>query len=256
LPNFLKSLLPPVLLVIALFAIWQIYVDVSAISASILPSPLRIANALVNAFPEIWDNTLVTLLETLLGFTVALTLGFLFAMLLDNSLLAKRAIYPLLVASQTIPLIAIAPLLIIWFGFDMLPKIIIVWLVCFFPITVGGVDGFAGVDPDAEKIFRALGASKRQLFWKLRLPTALPSLFSGIRIAVTYSVAGAILGEYAGAQKGLGRLISLYARSFNRELVFAVVFVTAIFSLLLFGLVSLVQWRVMPWYYQMRQLNK
>jgi ABC-type nitrate/sulfonate/bicarbonate transport system permease component len=148
--------------------------------------------------------------------------------------------------------VAIAPLLIVWFGFDILPKIIIVWLVCFFPITVGGVDGFASVDPDAARTFHAMGATRWQIFWKLRLLSAFPSLFSGIRIAITYSIAGAILGEYVGAEKGLGRLISLYARSFARDLVFAVVFVTAVLSLVLFAAVTLAQRRVMPWYFAMR----
>ncbi len=248
----LRKYFPALLIVILLLGGWQLYVDLSGISTSVLPSPLRIWSALLNAWPVIWDNTLQTLLETFLGFGVALALGFLFAVWLDNSALAKRAVYPILVASQTVPLVAIAPLLIVWFGFDILPKIIIVWLVCFFPITVGGVDGFASVDPDATRTFQAMGATRWQIFWKLRLLSALPSLFSGIRIAITYSIAGAILGEYVGAEKGLGRLISLYARSFARDLVFAVVFVTAILSLLLFGAVTLAQHRVMPWYFAMR----
>jgi ABC-type nitrate/sulfonate/bicarbonate transport system permease component len=243
------------LALILFFGTWQLYVDFSGISPAVLPSPFRIVQALQNRWPEIWDNLLVTLLETLWGFGVALVLGFAFAAVLDNYPSLRKALYPLLVASQTIPLIAIAPLLFVWFGFDILPKIIIVWLVCFFPITVGAVDGFAGVDPDAARLFKAMGASKWQIFWKLRLPTALPGLFSGIRIAITYSVAGAILGEYVGAEKGLGRLISLYSRSFSRELVFAVVFVTAFLSLLLFAAVTVLQHRIMPWYFAMRVIK-
>ena len=249
----LKNYIPALVIVVLLMMGWQFYTSSSGISSSVLPSPLKVWSVLVENWPVLWDNAAQTLLETLWGFSIALLGGFVFAALLDNSPVAKRAVYPLLVVSQTVPLVAIAPLLIVWFGFDITPKIIIVWLVCFFPITVGGVDGFNSVDPDTARLFKAMGANRWQIFWKLRVPSALPNLFSGIRIAVTYSIAGAILGEYAGAEKGLGRLISLYSRAFNRDMVFAVVFLTAALSFLLFVGVSLVQHRVMPWYFAMRQ---
>ena len=243
----------PAFLIIGLFLlVWQLYVELGSVSSNVLPSPTRIFSALISSWEILWDNTVQTLYETFIGFGVAFVLGFLFAVLLDYSPLIKRGIYPLLIASQTVPLVAIAPLLIVWFGFDILPKIIIVWLVCFFPVTVGAVDGFAAVDPDTSRLFQAMGATRREIFWKLKVPSALPSLFSGIRIAITYSIGGAILGEYVGAEKGLGRLISLYSRSFSRSLVFAVVFITAILSLLLFIGVTLLQRRVMPWYFKMR----
>jgi ABC-type nitrate/sulfonate/bicarbonate transport system permease component len=244
---------PAVLIVLAFVALWQLYVQISGIRPTVLPGPLRVLTALADFQDVILENTLQTLLETVVGFGVALAGGFLFAVLLDQSPLLKRAIYPLLVASQTIPLVAIAPLLVIWFGFDIVPKIIVVWLVCFFPIVVAGVDGFAATDLETTRLFRSMGANRRQIFWKLKLPSALPFLFSGIRVAITYSVAGAILGEYVGAEKGLGIYIQRWKNSSRNDLVFAAVLVTAILTVLLFLVVSLVQRRLMPWYYQMQK---
>ncbi len=244
---------PALLLVAGLVAFWEIYVQVSGIRPTILPGPTRIISAMSDFLDVILENTWQTLLETFIGFGVALGAGFLFAVLLDLSPMLKRAIYPLLVASQTIPLVAIAPLLVIWFGYDIVPKIIVVWLVCFFPIVVAGVDGFAAADADTTRLFKSMGASNSQIFWKLRLPSALPFLYSGIRIAITYSVAGAILGEYVGAEKGLGVFIQRSKNSSRNDLVFAAVLVTAIISVLLFLTVSLIERRTMPWYYLMNK---
>ncbi len=245
--------LPALVLLAGLVGFWQLYVSLSNIRPTVLPGPWRVLEALYDYREVIFDHLLYTLFETLIGLGVALSGGFGFAVLLDSFPAVRRAVYPLLVASQTVPLVAIAPLLIIWFGYDLLPKIIVVWLVCFFPIVVAGVDGFASTDPEATRLFKSLGAGRSQIFWKLRLPSALPFLFSGVRIAVTYSVAGAILGEYVGAEKGLGIFIQRSKNSFRNDLIFAAVFVTAVVSILLFVAVTLVQRRVMPWYYRMRQ---
>lgn len=248
--NWLWRWGPALLLVLTLVGLWELYVQLSGIRPTVLPGPGRVLTALFDFQDVIIENTLQTLLETLIGFGVALSAGFLFAVLLDRSAMLKRAVYPLLVASQTVPLIAIAPLLVIWFGYDIVPKIIVVWLVCFFPVVVAGVDGFAATDVDIIQLFKSMGASPRQIFWKLRLPSALPFLFSGIRIAITYSVAGAILGEYVGAEKGLGIFIQRWKNSGRNDLVFAAALVTAIASILLFVSVSLLQRRIMPWYYK------
>lgn len=249
--NWFWRVVPALLTVGMLLAFWQLYVQISGIRPTILPGPVRVISALLDYQEQILDHTRQTLLETLIGFGVALAAGFLFAVLLDLSPTLKRAIYPLLIASQTIPLVAIAPLLVIWFGYDIVPKIIVVWLVCFFPIVVAGVDGFAATDADTSRLLKSMGASQNQIFWKLRLPSALPYLFSGIRIAITYSVAGAILGEYVGAEKGLGIFIQRVKNSGRNDLVFAAVLITALISILLFLAVSLIQRRLMPWYFLM-----
>ena len=248
----LARYIPTVALSLLLLIGWQLYVNFSGIRQTVLPGPLRVLTALADFWDVIWDNSLYTLFETLVGFGVALSGGLVFAVLLDISPFLRQAVYPLLVASQTVPLVAIAPLLIIWFGYTLVPKIIVVWLVCFFPIVVAGVDGFAATDPETTRLFKSLNATGWQIFWKLRLPSALPFLFSGIRIAITYSVAGAIFGEYVGAEKGLGIFIQRAKNSFRNDLIFAAVLVTALVSIALFGLVSIVQHWLMPWYYRMR----
>lgn len=241
---------PALVIIVLLLALWQLYVTVADIKPQILPGPVLIVNTVISQWSILWDNTYQTLVETFWGFLIALLGGFLFAILLDLSSLFKRAIYPLLVASQTVPLIAIAPLLIVLFGFGLTPKLIVVWLVCFFPIVVAGVDGFAATDPDITRLFQSMGASGWQIFWKLRFPSALPYLFSGIRIAVTYSVAGAVLAEYVASERGLGNYI-LKAKFYN-DRIYAAIVVMALFSVLLFVLVSLIQHLVMPWWYKMR----
>jgi ABC-type nitrate/sulfonate/bicarbonate transport system permease component len=161
----------------------------------------------------------------------------------------RRAIYPLLITSQTIPIIALAPLLLIWFGYNIGPKVLVVALYCFFPIAVACADGLAAAEPELIKLLRSMRATRWQILWLVRLPGAMPSFFSGLRIAATYSVTGAIFGEYVGAEKGLGIYMKLEANSFATIQVFAAILVTAVLSLLLFGLVSLIERIALPWYH-------
>ena len=164
----------------------------------------------------------------------------------------RRAVEPLLVASQTIPVVAIAPLFVIWFGFGLLPKVLIVVLVTFFPVTIALLDGFGRVEPEAMDLMRSMGATARQTFGKLRWPAALPSLFTGLRISVVYAVIGAIFGEYVGATQGLGIWMQLSQNSFRTDLVFAAILLTAIVSLVLYAAVGLVERAVVPWSFRDR----
>src|SRR3989440_8145138 len=179
----------------------------------------------------------------------ATLLGLLLAILLDASNWLRRAIYPLLITSQTIPIIALAPLLLIWLGFGLEPKIIVVALYCFFPIAVACADGLAGAEPELINLLRSMRASRWQILWLVRLPGAMPAFFSGLRIAATYGVTGAIFGEYVGAYQGLGIYMQLSFNSHAIVLVFAAILVTAALSLLLFGLVSLIERIALPWYH-------
>ena len=240
---------PAFVLTITLLALWELYVRAGHISTQVLPTPIAIVQALFANWNIISDNTLQTLLETVLGMAAATLLGLLLAVMLDISPLVRRAVYPLLVTSQTIPIIALAPLLLIWFGFDIGPKIIVVTLYCFFPIAVASADGLAGAEPELINLLRSMRASRWQILWLVRLPGAMPAFFSGLRIAVTYSVTGAIFGEYVGAEKGLGIYMQLETNSHVVVLVFAAILVTAILSLLLFGLVSLIERIALPWYH-------
>jgi ABC-type nitrate/sulfonate/bicarbonate transport system permease component len=240
---------PAFVLAVALLAFWELYVRSGQISPAVLPTPTGIVQALIDNWDVISVHTLQTLLETVLGMAAATLLGLLLAALLDISLWTRRAIYPLLVTSQTIPMIALAPLLLIWFGFDLGPKVLVVTLYCFFPIAVACADGLASADPELMKLLRSMRASRWQALWLVRLPGAMPSFFSGLRIAATYSVTGAIFGEYVGAYQGLGIYMQTSANSHAIILVFAAILVTAVLSLLLFGLVSLIERIALPWYH-------
>ena len=240
---------PAFVLAVTLLIFWELYVRAGQVSPTVLPTPIAVVQALINNWGIIYDNTVQTLLETVLGMIVATLLGLLLAILLDASAWMRRAIYPLLVTSQTIPIIALAPLLLIWFGYDIGPKVLVVALYCFFPIAVACADGLAGAEPELIKLLLSMRASRWQILWLVRLPGAMPSFFSGLRIAATYSVTGAIFGEFVGAEKGLGIYMKLEANSFATVQVFAAILVTAVLSLLLFGLVSLIERIALPWYH-------
>jgi ABC-type nitrate/sulfonate/bicarbonate transport system permease component len=244
---------PAIVLAIALLALWQLYAQASQISPSFLPTPTAVITALVNNWPVIYDNTIPTLLETVLGLTIATLLGLLLAVLLNASRWMRRAVYPLLVTSQTIPMVALAPLLLIWIGPAISSKLIVVILYCFFPIAVACADGLASVEPAMIRLMRSMKASRWQILWMVRLPAAMPSFFSGLRIAATYSVVGAIFGEYVGAEKGLGIYMQRATNSFATAQVFAAIVVTAALSLALFGLVSLIERLALPWYHAGQQ---
>lgn len=239
---------PAFLLTAVLLLLWELYVRSGQISPQVLPSPVAIMQALIDNWDVIYGHTVQTLLETVIGLAVAIVLGLLMAALLDVSLWMRQAVYPLLVTSQTIPIIALAPLLILWFGIDLTPKVIVITLYCFFPIAVACADGLLGSDPDLLRLMRSMRASRWQIFWLVRLPGAMPSFFSGLRIAVTYSVTGAIFGEYVAAYQGLGVYMQTSFHSFAIILVFAAIVVTAVLSLALFALVSIVERIALPWY--------
>jgi ABC-type nitrate/sulfonate/bicarbonate transport system permease component len=240
---------PALVLILSLLALWELYVRADHVSVHVLPSPTAIIQALFNNWSIIYDNTLQTLLETVLGLTLAALLGLLLAITLDISSWVRRAVYPLLITSQTIPIIALAPLLLIWIGYDIRPKLIIIILYCFFPIAVATVDGMASAEPELIKLLHSMRATHWQILRLVRLPGAMPSFFSGLRIAAAYSVIGAIFGEYVGAEKGLGIYMQKAANSFATINVFAAILVTTILSLLLFGLVSLIERLALPWYH-------
>ena len=193
-------------------------------------------------------NTLPTLQVTAVGFAVSLAIGWAVAIAIDFSPWLRRALTPLLVASQTLPIIAIAPLLIIWFGFGLLPKVVVIALVTFFPVAVGLIEGFSSTPPAATNLLRSMGASRWQRFRLVRLPQAMPSFFTALRIGITYAVTGAIFAEYVGATAGLGIYMSLQKNSFRTDLVLAAVVVTAVLSVTLFALTFVVERLVIPWH--------
>ncbi|HST05984.1 MAG TPA: ABC transporter permease [Chloroflexia bacterium] len=251
-----RNLLPPAVTLAIILLGWEAYsrlvLDAIPGGSRLLPAPTAVIASLVTNANDLAVNTWQTVVETVIGLALALVVGFGFALVIDLSPLMRRAIYPLLVVSQTIPLLALAPLLVLWFGFGILPKILVVGLVCFFPIVVAGVDGFRSTDPELIRLFRTFGAGRWTIFRQVRLPGALPFLFSGIRIAVTYCVIGAVWGEYVGAQYGLGIFMQSKQHAFDVATVFACVVVISALSVALFLLTSLIERVVIPWHFRGR----
>ena len=247
LPGWAAAALPPLGVLVALFAAWEAYVELSGIHAVTLPAPSRIFDSGLTHRDALWSNTVVTLQETLAGLGVSIVLGVMLALLIDLFTPMRRALYPLLVGSQTVPVVVIAPLLILWFGFDLTPKIVVVTLYTFFPITVTLASGLAATDREALLLMHTLGAGRLRTLFVLRLPQSLPYLFTGLRIAVTYAIVGAVFAEWAGAREGLGIYVLLMKNSFRTDLVFAAVFLIAALSLLLFVLVGVIERLVGRW---------
>ncbi len=247
--RFWHDALPPLLLVCFVLLVWQTVAVRSGLSAFILPSPIRVAQATYETWhillPAIWT----TMVETAIGLGIAILFGVAIAAMMDLSNLLRRALYPLLVASQTVQILAIAPLLIIWFGFGLLPKVLIVILICFFPLAVNTADGLSSADPDLVALLRSMGARRVQIWRVVRFPAALPSFFSGLRIAVTYSVVGATIAEWVGGSAGLGLYMLRSKNALATDQVFVAIVVTSVISIGLYTLVYALERTVLPWYH-------
>ena len=235
------------LLVLALLGGWELYADLGGIDQFLLPAPSDVAASLWTDRGLLWDNFTVTAGEVLLGIAVSLAAGVALAVAIHLSRTLRRATYPLLVASQTIPIVIVAPLLVAWLGYDLGPKLAIVGLICFFPVVVTTLDGLAGVDPDLRKLMRTLDASRLQTLRHVEAPAALPALLSGAKIAVTVAVIGAVLAEQAGSSDGLGHLILQSIPQFETARSWAAVVVLAAFAIVLFGALALAERRLVPW---------
>jgi putative hydroxymethylpyrimidine transport system permease protein len=252
----LRAALPPALIVAALLgtwelaARWELIADALSIEPFLVPAPSDVAQSLWEDRSLLADNAWVTLQEVLLGFAISIVAGVGFAVALHLSDPLRRALYPLLIASQTIPIVAVAPILIIWLGFGIGPKLAIIALICFFPVTVNTLDGLRSVDPDLPKVMRTLEATRGQTLWRVELPSALPFLLSGAKIAAAVAVIGAVFGEWVGASSdtgGLGHLILVAQGQILTARVFAAVVVLSAIALVLFGLLALLERRFAWW---------
>jgi ABC-type nitrate/sulfonate/bicarbonate transport system permease component len=248
-----RFVLPPVLVAVVALGLWQLCATVTHVRPQILPTPWLVISQGWDFRSAIWANTVPTLEETLIGFGVSLVCACTLAAVMELWGPSRRALYPFLIVSQTLPLIAIAPLVDLWLGFGLLPKLVVVAIVTFFPVTVGLTEGFASAEPDAIKLLRSMGASRLVVFRRLKVPGAMPYFFAGLRIAITYAVVGAIFAEYVGASSGLGIFMSEQANQFRTDLVYAAVAVTALLSVALFALTYFVQRLTIPWYQLSRQ---
>lgn len=241
-----RWLLPLGLIALLLLA-WEIWVRVRDTPAWYLPAPSAVWRALVDGWPAIRSDAWVTLQEVLVGFTVAVLIAIPVAIAIERFLVVERALYPVVVATQAIPLVALAPLLLIWFGHGIQPKVVMVALIAFFPIVVNLVDGLRSADRETLDLLRTMGASGWQQFRLVQAPSALPAFFSGAKIGMAVAVIGAVIGESSGSNAGLGHAISLYGASLKTPLVFACVLVLALMAIGLFGLIALTERLVMPW---------
>ena len=248
----LKRNIPSVTAVAALLLAWQGICTLGWIPPYMLPSPVKVLQAFLGDLPLLWENAQITLQEAFIGLALGVGVGFSAAVLMDAFDLLYKAFYPLLILTQTIPSVAIAPLLVLWFGYEMTPKIILIVISTFFPVAVGLLDGFRSADKDAIGLMRSMGANRLQIFRHIKFPSALPQLFSGLRIAAAYSVVGAVISEWLGGFGGLGVYMTRVKKAFAFDKMFAVIFLISGISLALMALVELAEKHCMPY----RHLNE
>jgi ABC-type nitrate/sulfonate/bicarbonate transport system permease component len=230
-----------------LLVIWQLATDLKLVEGYMLPSPFSVVKAFIAEFPLLMENTAVTLGEAFLGLLFGVALGFVMAVLMDRFERVYQAFYPLMVLTQTIPAVAIAPLLVLWFGYEMAPKVILIVITTFFPIAVGLLDGFRSADRDAVNLLRSMGAGRFQIFCYIKFPGALGRFFSGLRISASYAVVGAVISEWLGGFSGLGVYMTRVKKAYSFDKMFAVIFLISAISLVLMWGVDLLQKKCMPW---------
>jgi ABC-type nitrate/sulfonate/bicarbonate transport system permease component len=246
-------ILPPVVFSLVVLGGWQAYTELADISPLLLPSPWEVARSVATNASLFARNAVVTLQEILLGFVLGAAAGVALAVLLTYSRLAERAVYPWLVASQMVPIVAVAPILVVWFGFTIVPKVVVVALVCFFPVVVNTSDGLKSVDPEMVRLMRTLGMSRLRIMRSVRVPSALPYVFSGLKVAMALATIGAVFGEWAGSSEGLGYLMLALNNQLATTELFAAVLVLSLMGIALFFLVGLVERLVIPWHHETRR---
>ena len=250
------SWLLPIAALVALVAAWQLYIDISGVSDLLLPPPHAVARALVDDRGTLLRSLGRTALEIFCGILVAVVFGFAAAVLIHYSTLARRALYPLLVASQAIPIVILAPVLVMWLNFGLRPILVLIAVVCFFPIVVTTLAGLETVDPELIKLMHTFDASKWQTFRRVELPSALPGLMTGVKLAAVFAVIGAVFGEQdAGQSSGLGYLLNATLVNLEPAEAFATVCVLSVFAILLFVLLTVFERRALPWAYQTKEIQ-
>jgi len=254
--NWRRDIVPPAALIAILIIGWYFVAKVSGLSSFILPTPLDVVQAGWETRSLLLNAIGITLSATGIGLLLALIAGIGIAALVDFWPLAHRALYPILVVSQTVQILAIAPILVIWFGFGLTPTILIVVLFCFFPLAISTADGLTSSDPEFIALLRAMGANKRQIWRMVRMPSALPSFFSGLRLSVTYSVVAATIGEWVGGSPGLGLYMLRSKNALATDQVFVAMFITSLLSVGLFMLVYGIERLALPWYYSTQRTEQ
>ncbi len=247
LPSTIRRKGPAIAAVLLLLLLWQGVSAAGLVPGYMLPSPVEVIRAFVSDWPLLAEHASITLKEAFVGLAAGVGLGFFMAVLMDSFDVLYRAFYPILIITQTIPTVAIAPLLVLWFGYEMMPKVILIVIVTFFPVTVGLLDGFRSADKDAVGLLRSMGGTRWQIFRYIKFPSALPQFFSGLRIAAAYSIVGAVISEWLGGFGGLGVYMTRVKKAFAFDKMFAVIFLISAISLILMALVDLADRTCMPY---------
>ena len=250
----LLSLAAPIAIV-GLLALWQAACSFGLVPSFMLPSPVQVVRALVTDWPLLAGHAATSLVEAAAGLALGIALGAVAAIAMDRFEVLYRAFYPLVVLTQTIPTVAIAPLLVLWFGYGMLPKVVLIVVATFFPITVGLLGGFRSVDSDEIDLMRSMGANRWQILWHCKLPAALPQFFSGLKISAAYAIVGAVIAEWLGGFSGLGVYMTRVRKAYSFDKMFAVIFLISALSLVLMWAVEAVRRIAMPWERASRKQN-
>lgn len=245
-----RSVWPAIVTVLLFIIAWELVVWVTEIESYILPAPSAIFYEFGQSWSLLPEHVWITTIEALLGFVLGIIIALCIALTLDSSVVLRKCVYPLLLFSQTIPIIALAPLLIIWFGYGILPKVLIVALVTFFPVAVNVIEGLQSSDRDMIRLLRSMGSSRFQTLRFVRFPHALPYLFTGLKIGATYSVLAAVISEWVGASKGLGIYLVRAQNSFATDKVFVSIMIISLLSCILFSIIVLISRWAMPWKYK------
>lgn len=240
----------PVLFILSLLLLWELIVFFKDIPIWLIPAPSHIISAFPEMFPVLLLHSKYTVLAALTGFSLAIIVSISFSVLMTLSPIVRQGVYPLLIISQNVPIVSVAPLFIIWFGYGLLPKVVVVTLVCFFPVVVSLIQGMDSADKDMINLLKSMGATSWQVIREVQFPAALPSFFAGLKIAGTYSIMGAVIGEWLGSSKGLGIFMTRATHSYQLDKVFAAIIVIALLSLLLFGFIELLSRLAIPWHYK------
>lgn len=242
-----SSIIYPLAGVLLFLLAWQFAAACVVRQSYLLPTPLAVLRSFAANLPLLLQHSRYTLIEAVSGMAVSVVLALALALVMSLFRRLREAVYPLLVISQMIPIIVLAPLFLIWFGYGMLPKVLVVILICFFPMVIQALAGLAAADGEMLAFYRAMGMSRRQLFTMVRLPFALPYFFGGLRVSATYSVMGAVIGEWLGAEAGLGLLLTRAQRSFDLPLTFAAILAIILWSALIFAVVALLERVSLRW---------
>jgi ABC-type nitrate/sulfonate/bicarbonate transport system permease component len=250
--KIIQKYLYPIIFIILFIVIWDTAVRLYNIEPWILPDPISVFKTFFSNLQFLIEHSKSTMAAAFIGLFLAVIVAVLLSIIMDYSYFLKKGLYPLIIISQTIPIIAVAPLFIIWFGFGLLPKVVVVALVCFFPAAVSLIQGMESADPEVISLLSVMGAKPWKIIKLVKIPAALPSFFSGLKIAGTYAVMGAVIGEWLGAKKGLGVFMTRATHAYQLDKVLSAIVIISLISLVIFVIIDITARIIMPWYYKER----